>query len=130
MRRINSIPFDDYVKRLKDLKITPEQEVKDIKKEIVDNMDYFEDPLFYKSISGMLEKFDGANDFEICDKILYIESELWTHILRNRKKNTLDSTIELKLLHWIYNEINTVWLRLLRFEDYRRVKDEGQNYNT
>ena len=130
MKRDNTIPSNEYIKTLQDSNVSPAQQIEDVKKELSYLIENFEDAVFYKFILALVEELDDLDDFRICDKIIYIESELWLQILKLSKRKTGDLIIERGFVDWVYMEIDIVWLRLIEFEDYRGAKDERQNCNS
>ena len=129
MKRDNTIPSNEYIKKLQDSTISPEQQIEDVKKKLSYLIENFEDKAFYKFMMALVEELNDLDDFRICDKIVYIESELWLQMLRVSKESK-DRVIENGILRWVYTEINTVWLRLISFEDYKGANDERQNCNS
>ena len=130
MKRNNTIDEKAYLNQLHDLNISPEQQIEDVKKELKYLIENFEDAAFYKFMLALVEELDDLDDFRICDKIVYIESELWLQLLKLSKRKTGDLIIERGLVDWVYREIDIVWLRLIEFEDYRGAKDERQDRNS
>lgn len=126
MRRDNTIPYNEYIKFLHEENVSPEQQIEDVKTKLSYLIDNFEDKAFYTFMLTLVEELSELDDFRICDKILYIESELWLQMLRVARES-YDRIIEEGMLRWVYTELNTVWLRLISFEDLKGAKDEGQN---